>query len=119
MDKAIEPLDRIFRVEWTPEQLHAVAESYETIQSHTSFNGTVVRLASQMGRLDMDALRALVTGTMGRVEGTYWMVAGLATSHLALACSHLLTEAQCSLLLTPLIAGENAGRSESVFTPAA
>ncbi len=118
MEKSVASLDRIFEAEWTPERLQAVAASYEVVQSHTSFNSTVVRLASRTDRVDMPSLRALVTRTMGQVEGTYWMVAALATAHLALSCPELLTEAQTSLLLAPLIAGETAGRSDLAFAHA-
>jgi hypothetical protein len=119
MEKSIAPLDRILEVEWTPERLQAAAESYAVVQSHTSFHSTVVSLASRTDRVDMPSLRSLVTRTMGRVEGTYWMVAALATAHLALSCSELLTEAQASLLLTPLAAAANAGSSDRAFAHAA
>ncbi|WP_294564689.1 hypothetical protein [uncultured Arthrobacter sp.] len=119
MEKSAAPLDRIFGIEWTPERLQAAAASYELVQTHTSFNSTVVRLASRTDRVDMQSLRALVTRTMGRVEGTYWMVAALAMAHLALSCPELLTEEQTSLLLTPLAAGENAGPSDRAFAYAA
>ncbi len=103
----IVPADRILGTAWTVEQLRAMAECYETIQSHTLYASTAVRLASRTRLIDRPALRSMVTGIMGGIPGTYWMVAALTTAQLALSFPELLTEDQTSLLLAPLADSEN------------
>ncbi|MBP2216960.1 hypothetical protein [Arthrobacter sp. CAN_C5] len=84
-----------------------MAECYEVTQSHILFRCAAVRLASRTRRIDSPALRSMVTGIMGGVEGTYWVVAALTMAQLALSFPELLTEAQASLLLAPLVAAES------------
>ncbi len=66
----IVPADRILGTAWTVEQLRAMAECHETIQSHTLYASTAVRLASRTRLIDRPALRSLVTGIMGGIPGT-------------------------------------------------
>lgn len=122
METAVIPADRIFGTDWTPAQLQAIAERYEFIQSHTLYSSTAVRVAPKTQVIDRAALRALVARTMGRVEGTYWMVAAMTMAHLAISFPQLLTEEQVCLLLDPIAAGESlaqAGRVHQVTALAA
>jgi hypothetical protein len=119
MHTRIAPAERITGTPWTAAQLRAVAECYETIQSHTLYGGAAVRLASRARLIDRSALTSLVAGTMGGREGTYWMVAAMTTAQLALSFPELLTEAEVSLLLAPLAAGERLADQNPVLAPAA
>ena len=107
MKTTIVSADRIVGAAWSVEQLRAMAECYEVIQSHTLYSSTAVRLASRTGLIDRSSVSSMVTATMGGIGGTYWMVAALTTAQLALSFPHLLTEEQISLLLTPLTVAES------------
>ncbi|MBP2215097.1 hypothetical protein [Arthrobacter sp. CAN_C5] len=113
------PAERIVGTAWTAEQLRATADCYDTIRSHTLYASTAVRLASRTRLIDTSAARSIVTGVMGGIHGTSWMVAALTTAQLALSFPELLTDEQTALLLAPLAADESLAERGAVLPEAA
>lgn len=98
--------DRIFGREWSAQQLIAVAEKDQEVQQHLAHMEARVTLAEHASVISVNEVRHMVVKTMGKIAGTYYVVAALHLALLALAFPKLLTQEQHALLLAPLEAAE-------------
>lgn len=101
-------LERIFRPDWTSEQLLVLGRADREAQRDVEHMRARLALVNHAGEVDLGRLRSMVSRILGSIADTYWIVAALQLAYLAMAHPQSLTDAQFSLMLAPLEAAEQA-----------